>query len=311
MREKAPKTLQEAVKHFADDLTCINFIAHMRWLDGVAICPHCANDKTYFLATRKIYKCKACQKQFSIKTGTIFEDSALGLDKWLMAMWLLVNAKNGISSYELSRSLGITQRSAWFVLHRIRTAMVNGSIEKLSGDVEVDETFIGGLGKNMHLKKRKGVKMMTGGSSKTAVMGIVQRRGRVKAQVIKSTDRETLHTAIEENVEPGSTVMTDAHRGYQQMSEDFKHEVINHTVEYVRDNVHTNNIENFWSLLKRTIKGTYVSVSPEHLQKYVEEQMFRYNEREGSDQQRFVSLVELISGKRLTYAQLIGYETGQ
>ena len=265
------------------------------------------------MESRRVWQCKnkECKKQFSIKVGTIFEDSAIKLDKWLIAMWLIVNAKNGISSYEIHRSIGISQRSAWFVLHRIRQAMRNGSIEKLSGEVEVDETFIGGLGKNMHASKLKGVKIMTGGSSKTAVMGIVQRRGRVRAQVIKSTTKETLQSVIAENVEAGSTVMTDAFSGYQKMSEDFKHEVINHSIEYVRDNIHTNSIENFWSLLKRTIKGTYISVAPEHLQKYVEEQAFRYNEREGTDQDRFASLLESIVGKRLTYTELIGYETGR
>ncbi len=308
MLENLPKTLIGVLRYFDDPQVAIDFVKFLRWGDGDPVCFHCGETGAYFLASRKIYKCKKCRKQFSVKMGTIFEESAVSLDKWLAAIWLIANCKNGISSYETARHLGVRQRTAWFMNHRIRTAMTVGSIEKLSGTIECDETYIGGLGKNMHIPKRKEVKIMTGGSSKTAVMGIIQRKGRVKAQVIKAATNEILQAVIEENVAAGSTVMTDAHRGYHQMSEEFLHEVINHSIEYVRDNVHTNNIENFWSLLKRTIKGTYISVSPAHLQKYVEEQMFRYNERKGTDQQRFVSLIELISGKRLTYSKLVGYE---
>jgi transposase-like protein len=281
MNEKLPKTLQETIKHFSDDQMCIDFVASLRWSNGIAICPHCQNYKTSFLATRKIWKCKACRKQFSVKRGTIFEDSAIGLDKWLVAIWMLANCKNGISSYELHRAIGITQKSAWFVLHRIRTAMQVGSIEKLSGEVEIDET----------------------------VLGIVQRKGKVRARVVARAKKEDLIPIIHENVEPSSNVFTDQARVYANLHRAYIHETVNHAIEYVRGNVHTNSIENFWSLLKRTIRGTYVSVAPEHLQKYVEEQAFRYNEREGNDQQRFVALHESISGKRLTYAQLIGYET--
>ena len=307
-----PKTLQEAIKLFSDELFCVHFIANLRWPDSKAFCPKCGQANNHFMESRRVWQCKNkdCKKQFSVKQGTIFEDSAITLDKWLIAMWLIVNAKNGISSYELHRAIGITQKSAWFVLHRIRTAMQVGSIEKLSGEIEVDETFVGGLGKNMHRSKRKELNIKPGGSSKTAVMGMVQRRGRVKAKVIKRTTRETLHGEIEASVEAGSTVMTDEFPSYRQMSEDYVHEVVNHSREYVKGNIHTNSIENFWSLLKRTIKGTYISVAPEHLQAYVTEQVFRYNEREGNDQQRFVALLESISGKKLTYTQLIGYQTG-
>lgn len=314
MKETAlPRTELEAVRHFADEQTCIDFVASLRWIGGQPVCPHCGNNETYFLATRKIFKCKAkeCRKQFSIKTGTIFEDSAIKLDKWLIAMWKLANAKNGISSYELHRAIGITQKSAWFVLHRIRTAMTVGSIEKLSGTIEADETYIGGDSKNMHSKERKRrVKKSGSTSHKSAVLGMVARSGKVRAKVVQSRDAETIRNFVTEGAEVGSEVMTDEWRGYHNLHDLYKHEVINHSMTYVRDNVHTNNIENFWSLLKRTIKGTYISVSPEHLQKYVEEQMFRYNEREGNDQNRFVNLLELISGKRLTYSQLIGYHPG-
>ena len=311
---KIPKTLQEAVIFFADPANCQDLMIALRWPDGKVVCPRCGSENVAYLENARLYKCynKHPREKFSLKVGTIFEDSALGLDKWLTAMWLLANCKNGISSYELSRALGIMQKSAWHVLHRLRVAMQNGSIEKLSGEIECDETYVGGKSKFMHISKRKELKIMTGGSSKTAVMGMVERRGRVKAKVIKLANTRTLLGEINENVEVGSTVITDDHGGYRYMSDDYIHEIINHTVQYVRGNVHTNSIENFWSLLKRTIKGTYVSVAPEHLQAYVEEQTFRFNERKNKDNDRgrFVALLESISGKRLTYAELIGYETG-
>ncbi len=305
-----PKTLQQAVKYFSDDLVCVNLVASLRWTDGVAICPQCRNNQTSFLSTRKIWKCKACKKQFSVKVGTIFEDSPIGLDKWLMAMWLIVNAKNGISSYEIHRAIGITQKSAWFMLHRIRLAMENGSIEKLSGEVEADETFIGGLAKNMHKHKREAKIKGRGSVGKTAVMGILERKGKVSAKVIGDLTKETMHKEVKSIVEKGSTLFTDEWKSYQGLSEDYIHEVVNHGIaEYVRGNVHTNGIENFWTLLKRTIKGTYVSVEPFHLGRYVVEQAFRFNERELNDKERFLGVLKAISGKRLTYDELRGYQT--
>jgi transposase-like protein len=310
-----PKTLLEAIRFFSDDLTCIGFIAERRWADGKAICPKCGSNNNTFMASRKVWQCKnkECKKQFSVKVGTIFEDSALGLDKWLTAMWLIANCKNGISSCEIARAIGITQKSAWHMLHRIRMAMESGSLEKLSGTIEVDETYIGGQMKNMHKSKRiaKGV-TGRGMVGKTAVMGMLSRTDKkVKAQVIAWADVPTLNEAIETNVESGALVMTDGHGGYRQMSDAYVHEVIDHAIEYVRDNIHTNGIENFWSLLKRSIKGTYVSVEPHHLQKYVGEQSFRYNEKDGNDQDRFLELLNGISEKRLTYQELTGYQTPQ
>lgn len=305
-----PKTLQDAIIFFSDDLVCVEFVAMLRW-SGDAVCIHCGSESVGFLKTRKIFKCKnkECRKQFSVKVGTIFEDSPISLGQWLTAIWMIANCKNGISSYELHRAIGITQKSAWFVLHRIRIAMQSGSFEKLSGDVECDETYVGGNSRNMHKSKRERVVKGRGMGHKMAVMGMLQRKGKVKAQVIELADTVTLQGQINENIEIGSTVHTDDHGGYRKMSEEYIHEVINHTVEYVRGNVHTNSIENFWSLLKRSIKGTYVSVAPEHLQAYVEEQTFRFNERKGKDHERFFGVMQSISGKRLTYNQLIGYQT--
>lgn len=310
---KLPKTLQQAIIFFADPANVQNLMIAMRWPDGKVVCPRCGSDNISYLEKARVYKCYAKHEKakFSLKVGTIFEDSPIGLDKWLMAMWLIANAKNGISSYEIHRAIGITQKSAWHLLHRIRIAMDNGSLEKLSGEVECDETYIGGKSINMHAKKRKEAKMTTGYTTKSAVMGMVERRGRVKAKVIKAADTATLLGHIGENVEARSIVMTDDHGGYRKMTEEYIHEVINHTHEYVRGNVHTNSIENFWSLLKRTIKGTYVSVAPEHLQKYIEEQSYRYNTRKKNDQYRFLGVLKSVSGKRLTYQQLTGYETWQ
>lgn len=226
-----PNTLQEATIYFSDKDVCLNFVASLRWKDGIAVCPRCENTSTSFLKTRKIWKCKDCKKQFSVKVGTIFEDSPLGLDKWLTAMWLIVNAKNGISSYELGRSLGFKQKTAWFVLHRIRLAMQTGSFEKLSGNVEVDETYIGGLAKNMHKHKREAKIQGRGSVGKTAVMGLLERKGRVLAKVIENTDRETLHTEVKNNVEKGTNLFTDEWRSYGGLDSDYIHEVINHSFE--------------------------------------------------------------------------------
>lgn len=313
MNKKLPETLVEAVKYFSDDQICFDFVASLRWEKGIPLCPHCNSDKVGLLATRKIFKCKnkECRKQFSIKTGTIFEDSALKLDKWLIAMWLIATAKNGISSYELHRSLGITQKSAWFVLHRIRLAMEQGSFGKLSGTVEADETWIGGNALNMHKEKRDRYKMKGGvRDHKVAVLGMLERKGKVRAKVIKSAKRRYTVPHLTNDIASGSTLYTDNASAYDELHRDFVHESVNHSIEYVRGVIHTNGIENFWSLLKRTIKGTYVSIQAEHLQKYIEEQCFRFNNRETDDLGRFMELVKSIGGKGITYQELIGYQTG-
>lgn len=307
-----PQTLMQAIKFFSDDLFCVKFIASRRWSSGQAICPRCQSENNTFMESRKVWQCKnkECKKQFSVKVGTIFEDSPIGLDKWLTAMWLITNAKNGISSYEIHRSIGVTQKTAWFILHRIRKAMENGSIEKLSGTVESDETFIGGLAKNMHKHKREAKIKGRGSVGKTAVMGIIERKGKVTAKVVNDLTKETLQGEVRANVKTGSNLFTDEWQSYQGLIDEYFHEVVNHGVgEYVRGNVHTNSIENFWTLLKRSLKGTYVSVEPFHLGRYVAEQVFRFNERKLNDKERFLGVLNAVSGKRLTYKELIGDQT--
>jgi len=299
----------EAVRYFADPDVSLRHMVDLRW-NGTVTCPTCGRDDVRFLGTRRLWECKGkhSRKQFSAKVGTIFEDSAIPLDKWFVAIWCVANCKNGISSYELGRSIGVTQKSAWHMLHRIRLAMKMGSFEKMTGEVEADETFIGGLAGNMHPHKRKKAITARGGIGKTVVLGILQRSrpespSRVRAGVIPNVQRYTLHGAIHSTVERGSTVFTDSYRSYRQLN-GYEHHMIDHAVEYVNGRIHTNGIESFWSLLKRTIKGTYISVEPFHLGRYVDEQVFRFNERIGTDGDRFGNALRGIIGKRLTYKEL-------
>jgi transposase-like protein len=304
---KQPKTLLEAIQYFSDLDVATDFVAKLRWPDGPA-CPRCGlvDRKHYHLKTRRLWKCRSCKKQFSVKVGTIFEDSPLGLDKWLPAVWLIANCKNGISSYELARHLGIQQKSAWFMLHRIRLAMQTGSFEKLSGEVEVDETYIGSLARNMHKSKRAQKITGTGVSGKVAVMGLLERHGEVRTKIVPDTKSRTLKVEVKENVEPGSEVHTDTFQSYQGLDAEYIHNVVDHAESYVRGHIHTNGLENFWSLLKRGIKGTYVSVEPYHLFRYLDEQAFRFNERGDKDKDRFAKTLEQIAGRRLTYDKLTG-----
>jgi len=263
---------------------------------------------------------KACHKQFSVKTQSVFEDSPIALDKWLVAVWLVVNCKNGISSYEIARDVKVTQKSAWFMLHRIRLAMRDGNWSgKIDGDggpIEVDETFIGGKYQNMHRSRRQGLgNGMKADRGKAVVMGMLERDvRRVRAKVIPDVTRETLQNEILRQIEKKSTVYTDGATGYDRLkANDFIHETVTHVEEYVRGQVHTQGIENFWSLLKRGLKGTYVAVEPFHLDAYVDEQVFRYNNRATrdnplNDADRFMLAVSQIAGKRLTYKELTGKE---
>jgi transposase-like protein len=304
-----PKTLLEAVKFYADFEHCKAVMIEARWPDGIVRCPACGSDHVTYLANARVWKCyaKHPRPKFSMKVGTIFEDSPLGLDKWLPTVWLLMNSKNGVSSYELSRTLGVTQKSAWFMFHRVRKAMQTSTMfMKLDGEVEVDETFIGGKARNMHVAQRERRITGTGGKDKAPVMGIVKRGGEVRAMVIPDRKKQTLHACLEDNVQAGAALYSDDLRSYDGLAGRYAHQVVDHAVEYVKGNVHTNALENFWSLLKRGIHGTYVSVEPYHLHRYLDEQTLRYNLRKLDDAGRFRAVLSQIVDKRLTYDELIG-----
>jgi transposase-like protein len=303
-----PKTLQQAIIYFSDPDNCLNYLVSKRWPKGV-ICPTCGSEKVKLNPSRRVWQCSSHhpKRQFSVKVGTIFEDSAIGLDKWLAAVWMLTNCKNGISSYEVARDLGVTQKTAWFMLHRIRLALQDETGGKLGGEVEADETYIGGLAGNMHKSKRAKKITGTGGSGKVAVMGLLQRYGKVKTSVLPDVQCETLHSNVHDHVEPGAQVYTDAWIGYKGLDADHVHNVIDHAEAYAKKNVHTNGLENYWSLLKRGIRGTYVSVEPFHLFRYLDEQAFRFNNREYfDDRNRFDLAVSNIIGKRITWNRLTG-----
>ncbi len=298
-----PRNLLDAVRYFSDKTICNDYMKAIKWPDGVC-CHHCGSVNVYQLSTRPVMKCRDCKKQFSFKVGTIFEDSPLGLDKWFVAVWSIANAKNGISSHELGRALGVTQKTAWFMLHRIREAMRTGTFRKLSGAVEVDETYVGGEARNMHAHIRERKIRGRGAVGKRCVQGLLQRGGEIVAKVVESTDANTLAGSVRHHVERGANVFTDSHTGYGDLWLRYQHEAVDHSVEYVRGQVHTNGLENFWSLFKRTVKGTYVSVAPFHLQRYVDEQVMRFNARKTDDSDRFASVMGRVAGRRLTWRQL-------
>jgi transposase-like protein len=304
---EAPETLQNAIIYFSDPDRCFQYALNLRWPNGVVSCPRCGSEKHSFIKTRRIWFCSGCKQQFSLKVGTIFEDSPLGLDKWMCAFWMICNCKNGVSSCEIARSLGVTQKSAWFMLHRIRKAMHEDSSLMLSGEVEADETFIGGKARNMHLSKRERRITGTGGKDKTAVMGLLERGGEVRTKVISNRKKALLQAEVKKHVEAGSALYTDALMSYRGLGSDYAHQVVDHAVEYVNGRIHTNGLENFWSLLKRGINGTYVSIEPYHLFRYLDEQSFRYNNRKNKDDQaRFEAAMKNVAGNRLTYNELTG-----
>ena len=303
-------TLQEAFEHFSVPQNAIDYMIRLRWPDGAVKCPNCGSTEVTWMPTRSVFPCKANhpKNQFSVKVGTIFEDSPLPLGKWLIVAWMIGNCRNGISSHEVARTIGITQKSAWFMLHRLRTAAQEDShSEPLFDEVECDETYIGGKAQNMHVAKRKQRIVKGGVHDKTPVMGILQRGGTVRAMVVANHRRPQLHAEIKKHVAPGSTLYTDDLHSYRGLP-DYTHQYVDHATKYVSGRVHTNGLENFWSLLKRCVKGTYIQVSPEHLQGYVAEQVFRFNSRKRlnvTEEQRFAKLLNGTTGKRLTYRELI------
>jgi len=307
---ETPRTLQSAIVYFSDPQRCFDYAVSLRWPDGKVVCPRCNSDKNYFIKTRRIWLCRGCNKQFTVKVGTIFEDSPLSLDKWMTAFWMLCNCKNGVSSMEIHRTLGITQKSAWFMLQRLRLAMQDEFFgSKMGGpgrEVEVDETFIGGKARNMHASRRA---KMTGriDEDKTVVVGMIERGGKVRTKVVQMRRKTNMQPLIREHVQAGTALYTDALKSYIGLNKDYEHEVVDHAIEYVRDRVHTNTIENFWSLVKRALHGTYISVEPYHLYRYLDEQMFRFNNRKKTnDSQRFKLAMSQVGHKRLTYADLTG-----
>ncbi len=313
---KPPATLQAAILYFADYERCRQFLMELRWPDGSVTCPQCGSSHVVYLENARVWKCygKHPKAKFTLKTGTIFEDSPLGLDKWLAALWLVVNCKNGVSSCEIARDLGITQKSAWFMAHRLRLALHYGSFDKLCGDVEIDETYIGGRARNMS-KSRKARTLggkKGGVAGKAAVMGLLDRHGKdavsqVRTVVLSGRKRGHLQPEVRKHVETGSAIYTDALMSYDGLGSDYVHSVIDHAERYVDGQVHTNGLENYWSLLKRSLKGTYVSVEPFHLFRYLDEQSFRFNNRkEMKDFDRFKLAASQIVGKRLTWKQVVG-----
>jgi transposase-like protein len=313
---KEPKTLQEAIVYFSNPDNCISYLVARRWPDGVVTCPTCNSENVSFSASRRIWQCSShhSKRQFSIKVGTIYEDSPIGLDKWLAATWMLTNCKNGVSSYEIARDLNVTQKSAWFMLHRIRLALQDERFGgKLGGEVEADETFIGGKARNMHknVKERRITSAGHNSKDKVLVMGMLERGGHVRTEIIPDRLTSTLRDKMNKHVSAGTVLYTDEYQAYKGLKDEYEHSVIDHAERYVSGQVHTNGIENFWSLLKRGLHGTYVAVEPFHLFRYLDEQMFRYNNRKDgthkvSDAERFNMAVRRIVGKRLTFAELTG-----
>jgi transposase-like protein len=316
-----PRTLQQAILFFSDYANCHKAVMQIRWPDGVVACPTCGSEKVTYLENARVWKCyeKHPRAKFSLKVGTIFEDSAVPLQKWLPALWLLVNCKNGISSYELGRALGVTQKTAWFMLSRLRLALQSEDGGKLGGTVEVDETFIGGKARYMHVakKRRMGISQGSSMAGKVAVMGLLERHSKdghstVRLQGLDGRKKRHLQENVRRHVAIGATVHTDelfSHQGLERHG--YVHNVINHAEQYVDGNVHTNGMENFWSLLKRTLKGTYVSTEPFHLFRYLDEQAFRFNKRKGTDASRFIAGLRGILNRRLTYTELTGSELPQ
>lgn len=297
--------LYELTQYLKDEQTTIDYFVAKRWEDAIC-CPHCDCKKVYHFSDKRRYKCSKCRKQFTARTGTIFEDSKLSLRKWFIAIYLITSHKKGISSHQLARDLGVTQKTAWFILHRIRYALGQCDLDiQLDNDVELDETYVGGKNKNRHWDKK--VKNSQGRSivDKAPVFGMVERGGKLIAKVVPDVTGKTLKSIIYETIKTTATLMTDEYLGYTGLNKLYKHCIVNHGAkQYVNGNAYTNTMEGFWSLLKRGIMGIYHQLSRKHLQKYVDEFVFRYNYRKLKEGERVNKMLSLCC-TRMTYKNLI------
>jgi len=311
-----PETLLAAVRYFADLDVCNEYMRRIKWPRGRIVCPDCGSDRIGEIASRHLLRCKECRKQFSHKVGTIFEDSPLGLDKWFVAVWCIANARNGISSHELGRAIGVTQKTAWFMLHRIREAMECRSFDKFDGPAEADTSYVGGKAENMHAKRREKVIRGRGAVGKIAIHGVLQRTteaspSQIRTTVIGEESAQRLLSDVRHNVRHGANVYTDSALAYGELCLTHVHQSVDHSQSYVEGNAHTNGLENFWSLFKRAVKGTYVAIAPFHVGRYVTEEAFRFNNRLKSDFTRFYQALSQVVGKRLTYRKLAAIDDAE
>ncbi|MBS1642771.1 MAG: IS1595 family transposase [Bacteroidetes bacterium] len=299
------KSIFDLLKAFPNEQSCINHLEEIRWA-GIVVSPFDENSKVYKCANNK-YKCKNTGKYFNVRTNTIFDNTKIPLQKWFLALYVFSSHKKGISSHQLAKDISVTQKSAWFLLHRLRYAFDHPNFKNTLGNiVEIDETFVGGEAKNKHTSKKN--KNENGGTihEKQPVLGMRERDGNIIAVVVPNRNKEILLPIIQETVENNSTIMTDEYTAYKDLKHDYFHNTVNHGAkEYVNQMAHTNGIENFWSHLKRGIDGIYHWVSKEHLQSYVDEFTLRFNTRKFDTQGRFDLILSAISGKKLTYNDLI------
>ncbi|MCP5433206.1 MAG: IS1595 family transposase [Alphaproteobacteria bacterium] len=297
-------SLIELMEALPDEQSAIDHFTAIRWKDG-AFCPHCGSTKIYHFSDKRSHKCGACRARFSIKVGTIFEDTKIPLRKWMMAIWLITSHKKGIASTQLAKDIKVTQKTAWFMLHRLRHAAMTKSFSApLKGTVEADETYVGGKAKNKHASKRE--KGTQGGRGKVIVFGMLEREGQLRTLHISNLKAHNVHGIISDHVEPGANIMTDEHVSFVGLQGRYHHHTVNHSAgEYVRHFfAHTNGIESVWALLKRQIIGIHHWVSQKHLSRYLGEMAWRYNRRNLEEGDRLNALLSSTDG-RLTYRALV------